>query len=37
MNMDTIAAVKKWTFKPLTRAGQPIAFNIKLTFNYSIQ
>jgi TonB family protein len=37
MNADTVAAVKKWTFKPLIRAGQPVAFNIKLIFNYSIQ
>jgi TonB family protein len=37
MNADTVAAVKKWTFKPLIRAGQPAAFNIKLIFNYSIQ
>jgi TonB family protein len=37
MNDDTIAAVKKWTFKPLIRAGQPVAFSIKLIFNYSIQ
>jgi TonB family protein len=37
MNAETIAAVKRWTFKPLIRAGQPAAFNIKLIFNYSIQ
>jgi len=37
MNLDTIAAVKRWTFKPLIRAGQPVAFNIKVIFNYSIQ
>jgi TonB family protein len=37
MNADTVAAVKKWTFKPLIRAGQPVAFSIKLIFNYSIQ
>jgi outer membrane biosynthesis protein TonB len=37
MNADTVAAVKKWTFKPLIRAGQPVAFNIKLIFTFSIQ
>jgi TonB family protein len=37
MNAATVAAVKKWTFKPLLRAGQPVAFNIRLIFNYSIQ
>jgi len=37
MNADTVAAVKKWTFKPLVRAGQPVAFNIKLIFTFSIQ
>jgi TonB family protein len=37
MNVDTVAAMKKWTFKPLIRSGQPVAFNIKLIFNFSIQ
>jgi TonB family protein len=37
MNADTVAAVKKWTFKPLVRSGQAVAFNIKLIFSYSIQ
>ena len=37
MNADTVSAVKKWTFKPVIRAGQPIAFSIKLVFNFSIQ
>lgn len=37
MNMDTLTAVGKWTFKPYLRAGQPAAFTIKLIFQYSIQ
>jgi len=37
MNAATIAAVKKWTFKPFIRAGQPAAFNIRLIFQFSIQ
>jgi TonB family protein len=37
MNAATVAAVKKWTFKPLLRAGRPAAFNIKLVMQFSIQ
>jgi TonB family protein len=37
MNAATVAAAKKWTFKPLLRAGQPVTFNIRLSFQYSIQ
>ena len=36
MNAATVAAVKKWTFKPLVRAGRPAAFNIKLIFQFSV-
>ena len=36
MNTDTLASVKKWTFKPFLRAGRPAAFNIKLVFQFSI-
>ena len=37
MNTETVTAAKKWTFKPLMRAGKPAAFNLKLTFQFSIQ
>jgi len=37
MNAATLAAVKKWTFKPLIRAGQPAAFNMRLILQFSIQ
>jgi TonB family protein len=37
MNAATVAAARKWTFKPFVRAGRPVAFSIKMVFQFSIQ
>ena len=37
MNAPTIDAVKKWSFKPVLRVGQPAPFTFKLVFEYLSQ
>ena len=37
MNAASIEAVKKWSFKPVVRAGQAVPFTIKLVFDYVSQ
>ncbi len=37
MNASTLAAIRKWTFKPFVRAGQPASFTIKLVMKFSLQ
>ena len=37
MNTATLAAIRKWTFKPFVRAGQPASFTIKLIMKFSLQ
>jgi TonB family protein len=36
MNDATLAAVRKWTFKPFLRGTQPAAFTIKLIMKFSL-
>jgi len=37
MNAAAVAAARKWTFRPVIRAGKPVAFAIKLVFQFSIR
>jgi outer membrane biosynthesis protein TonB len=37
MNVATVAAAGKWTFKPYVINGRPAAYSIKLVFAFSLQ